>query len=247
MIPALLLTLQLGAASAWANPEGGAPAGHEAPAAGHEAPAAGHEAPAAAGHEAPAADHAAAGAHGGDAHASGGHDGGGHEAPVDFGAIAIALVNVLLFAGVMWYFAGRPVGDALKNRALAVRSGLDEASKMKADAEARFADVKAKLDALGRQVEEMKAESRVAAEKEAQALTERADADAARMMDAAERSIREETTRATGIIRGEAAALAVQLAKDILRKEVNRDDQERLARQFLTAVAAGNTKEADHG
>lgn len=236
MIPALLLALQLGAAPAWANPEGGASA---EPAAGHEAPAAGHEAP--------AAEHAAAGAHEGASHEGGGHEGGGHEAPVDFGAVGVALVNVLLFAGVMWYFAGRPVGDALKNRALAVRSGLDEAAKMKGDAEARFADVKSKLDALGKQVEEMKAESRAAAEREAQSLSERADADAARMMDAAERSIREETTRATGIIRGEAASLAVQLAKDILRKEVNRDDQERLARQFLTAVAAGNTKEADHG
>ena len=52
----------------------------------------------------------------------------------------------------------------------------------------------------------------------------------------AERTIREEATRARNELRGEAARLAVQLARETLKRSVTADDQERLAREFLAAV-----------
>lgn len=182
---------------------------------------------------------AAAAAHG--AEAAGGEHGGHGGIPTE--TLIFTAINLIIFLGLMVKFAGRPVGDALKNRALTVRAGLDEASKLQSDAQARFADVESKLVALGRQVEQMKDDAKAEAQHEAEVLTQRADADAARLQEAAERTIREETTRATNAIRGEAAAMAVELAREMLRREVNVEDQQRLARQFLAAVK----KEANHG
>jgi F-type H+-transporting ATPase subunit b len=235
MLPNLLLWISLAAAPALAAPEGE----HTTAGAEHAGK------PTEGGH-----GEAAAGAHGQAGHEEGGHGEGTHGP--DLRSLGITAVNLALFVGLMWFFAARPVGDALKNRALAVRSGLDEAARMRLDAQKRFSEVEGKLAALGRQVQDLKAEAASSAEKEAALLSERADADATRMQEAAERTLREETNRATGIIRGEAAALAVQLAREILKTEVGRDDQERLARQFLAVVAENEksspgAKEADRG
>jgi F0F1-type ATP synthase membrane subunit b/b' len=82
----------------------------------------------------------------------------------------------------------------------------------------------------------MKAEALADTEREADRIRERAEADATRVRDTAERTIREETQAARNALQSEAARLAVALARETLKQSVNRDDQERLARDFLAAV-----------
>ena len=177
---------------------------------------------------------AAGGGHGEAVEAAHGADHGAHGIPWD--TIGISAVNVILFLGILVWAARKPVGDALKNRALAVSSQLDESTRLKEEAAARAADIESKLVSLGKRVDEMKAEAALEADKEARRLEERAHADAARIRETAERTIREESTRARNELRGEAARLAVQLARETLKRSVTPDDQERLAREFLAAV-----------
>jgi F-type H+-transporting ATPase subunit b len=162
--------------------------------------------------------------------------GEGAEGGIPSETIVYSAINLIIFLGLLGYFASRPIGDALKSRALTVRSGLDEAARLQQDASQRFSDVEAKLVALGRQVEEMKSEARTSADREAEVLRERADAEVIRLRESAERTIREETLRATASIRGEAASMAVALAKEMLKNEVSVEDQQNLARQFLAMV-----------
>jgi len=92
------------------------------------------------------------------------------------------------------------------------------------------------LAGADRRVEEMKAEAAVEADREAKRIEERAHADASRVKETAERTIREESNRARNELRGEAARLAVALARETLKRSVTADDQDRLAREFLAAV-----------
>lgn len=166
-----------------------------------------------------------------------------HTGGIPSSVIVFSSINLIIFLLLLGRFASRPIGDALKSRALAVRSGLDEAARLQQDAQQRFSDVEAKLIALGRQVEEMKRDAQSAADREAEVMSERADAEVIRLRDSAERTIREETMRATAAIRGEAATMAVALAKEMLKNEVTVEDQQSLAREFLALVE----KEAHHG
>lgn len=182
-----------------------------------------HGAPAEAGGHAAAGEHAAAGAE----HAA-------HGIPWDM--VGLQAVNLLFFVVILGWIARKPLGDALKNRALAVSTSLEEASRLRAEANARAAEIDAKLQTLGKRVEEMKAAAAVEADAEAKRLDERAHADAVRIRETAERTLREETGRARNELRAEAARLAVQLARETLKRSVTPDDQERLAREFLAAV-----------
>jgi F-type H+-transporting ATPase subunit b len=172
------------------------------------------------------ADEAAA--HGGSA---------GHEAHgIPWEMIGLQAANVVLFGIALAWLARGPIRDALKNRSLAVSKQLDESARLKAEAAATNADIEARLATLDRRVEEMKAEAAVEADREAMRIEERAHADASRVKDTAERTIREESTRARNELRGEAARLAVALARETLKRSVTADDQDRLAREFLAAV-----------
>jgi F-type H+-transporting ATPase subunit b len=157
-----------------------------------------------------------------------------HGVPWDM--IGLQAVNVAIFLVVLVWLARKPVADALKNRALGIKGQLDDAARIEAEAAARAADIESKLVSLDRRVEEMKAEASLEAAREAERIEARAHADAARIKDTAERTIREETARARNELRGEAARLAVQLARETLKRSVTPDDQERLAREFLAAV-----------
>lgn len=162
---------------------------------------------------------------------------GGHGAPeIHWDQLAVAAVNLVLFVGILVWAGRRPIADALANRTRAVRQALDEAARLQDESQARFSDVESKLVALDRRIEDLKAEAAAEAEREEARLRERAEADARRIRESAERTIREEADAARAQIRGEAARMAVKLAEDILRRDVNPADQERLAREFLAAV-----------
>lgn len=166
----------------------------------------------------------------------GGEHAAGHDTGIPWANIAFAAATLLVFLGILYTFARKPVADALRSRALAIRQGIDDAARLRESAHARFSDVEARLVSLDRRIDEMKAEALGDTEREAERLRERADADGARIRETAERTIREETQAARNALQSEAARLAVALARETLKGHVNRDDQERLARDFLAAV-----------
>lgn len=168
--------------------------------------------------------------------ASDGGHGGGEAHGIPWNTLVVTTLNLVIFLGLIGWLARRPLADALANRAATIRKALDEASRLQDEAHARFSEVESKLVALDRRIEELKQEAEVEAAQEEARLRERAAEDARRILDTAERTIREEADNARLVLRGEAAALAVQLAREMVRRNLNAEDQQRLARQFLAAV-----------
>ena len=72
--------------------------------------------------------------------------------------------------------------------------------------------------------------------REQQAILARAEEDAARIADSAQRSIRAETERARQALRREVAELSVDLAREKLSSSVTSDDQTRLAGDFIDTL-----------
>ena len=176
-------------------------------------------------------------AHEGAAEAGAAHGGGEtHGAnPVILTMQAIALV---VFVAILLKLAYRPLSDATKNRAAKVHNDLEEARRIKAEANARSAEIEARLAALDAQLVQMRVDAEAEANAEARQIALRADADIARVKDTAERTVREEVARARGELRNEAVSLAVELARTTLTRSVTAADQERLAGELLASVGA---------
>ncbi len=164
--------------------------------------------------------------------------GGDHAVDIPWHSLVIGTINLSLFLVILYAVARKPIAAAISGRAMAIRSGLDEAARVQAEAKARFDAVEVRLAALDAEMEEMRVDAREDAARESATLKDRGEAEALRIREAAARAIREESARARAEIRGEAVQIAVALARETLARNLSQADQERLAREFLAAVDA---------
>ncbi len=196
------------------------------------------------------------GANGGDAHgAEGGHGDGHHvlyTADDDHDGTANWLdgdssaymveklvkhgLNFAILVGLFVAYAWRPLTDSLRARALRIRQALEGSAAARDAAAAKAAEAEARLTRIETEVEAIRARAAAEAETEAKKLVARAHDEARRIGEAAERSIRDEATRARLALRREAVDLAVKLAEGVLSGQVGREDNEKLARDLLTTL-----------
>lgn len=144
--------------------------------------------------------------------------------------------NLLLFLGVVLALALRPVRDVLGNRAIEIRNAIHHAASLRETAKGKHDAISARLDALDAEIAKLKADAVVEAAADEKRLNQRAEEEADRIAEAAERNIADELQRAKVALRMEAVDLAVQLAEQTLRGQVQSSDQQRLASQFLDAL-----------
>lgn len=148
-------------------------------------------------------------------------------------------INLSILLGLIGYAIRRPVGDFFRDRARQIRGELTDSARQRDEANQRHQELLARLKKIEGEVDEMSNQARQAAAHEEESLNERAEREAARIGELAQRSIRDETTRARNVLRKEAVELAVKLAEDTLRSNVASEDQRTLATDFLESLQQG--------
>ncbi|GAB4212594.1 MAG: hypothetical protein OHK0013_35570 [Sandaracinaceae bacterium] len=198
--------------------------------------------------------HEAAGAHGdghgehGAAEHGGGHGehgaaehGGGHDehAPQwNYVQFAGQLTNFAIWLFLIYTILNRTLPKFLSDRRAAVVDGLEEAKRMKAEAEAKYEEYSKRIDTMDEELARVRDEMKKAglAErdrivKEAAEKAERMHAEARFLVQQQMKQLREELTR-------EAIESAVAAAERILRERTSPADQERLAEEYLAGLKA---------
>ena len=126
----------------------------------------------------------------------------------------------LIFWGLIGKFAFRPIAEALKTRANDIQSALDEAKKAKEE----MANLKAENDQLLQQArEERAAMLREAKETKNQIISEakdKAKADANKIIADARQEIENQKKSALAEVKTEAGLIALNIAEQVLRKEL---------------------------
>ena len=165
---------------------------------------------------------------------------GGDGLPPDLNAIAFHAINFFLLIALLTYLLRDKVRDALANRAARIKREIDDSNQARKDAAQRFEELEARLDGFESELEKMKQDAVEEADKEHSSILARAEEDAARISESAQRSIRDETDRARQALRNEVAKLSVDLAREKLSQAVTADDQQRLAGDFIDTVQNKN-------
>lgn len=166
------------------------------------------------------------------AFAAGGEHGEAHGPP--WTSLGLHAFNLVLLLSVIGWFAGGKIRDAMKDRSVEIKHDIDESNRLRKEARERFEELEWRLAGFEQRLTEMKAEAETQAEAEKAAILERADREAVRLQEAAQRTIRSETAKARMALRKEAVALAVQLAEERISANVGADDDRRLANEFFS-------------
>ncbi len=138
------------------------------------------------------------------------------------------LVNLTLFLGFMFWALRKPAKEFFKNRLAEVRSTLQQAAKEKEAATAKMAELDARLARLDSEIAEIKTQAQREAEAERQRLEAEARRDMEKIRQNTQREIESAKQIAMSELRDFAATKAVDLAEQMIRKELKPEDDARL-------------------
>jgi F-type H+-transporting ATPase subunit b len=163
----------------------------------------------------------------------GGHEAGGGALLKDFIGRS---VNFVLLVGLLVYFLRKPLAQGLAGRRDKVTETLRQARQAREEAEGRAAILARQLaeseERIAALAERMKQEN----EQEREKLLEKARQLADSIRSEAEAGATREIERARRELRAEAVALAIELAEERLKENLQAADQERLVDQYLKQV-----------
>ena len=156
--------------------------------------------------------------------------GGAQEKP---GMAVWQWINFAILAILLIWLIAKQGGPMLEARSRHIQEGLAAGEKAKAEADARAADVQAKLGNLEKEIAAMQVSARQERDREAERIRREAQAEIARIHQQAEMEIESAGKLARLEVRRFAAKLAVDLAEQKVKRSMSPEVQSALLENFV--------------
>ncbi len=148
-------------------------------------------------------------------------------------------INLVLLLGVIIWFSRKPIQGFFADRRNQIQDDLNTAARLRADAEARCADLQRRLLNLDAEIENIRSVARERAESERAHILAAAQAAAERIRRDAKAAVDQELRRAREELREETSDLAIELAAKRLREQITDADRDRLLDEFIEKIESG--------
>ena len=149
--------------------------------------------------------------------------------------------NFAILAAGIGYLLVKQAGPYFAARSTEIRKGIEEAQKLRAEAEERAAAMDARLAILGVEVEAMRKASHEEASQEAHRIRHETAQEMAKVQANADREISSALKAAQIELKTYSAQLAIDLAREKVRERMTPADQETLVRKFVTDLSRQDT------
>jgi F-type H+-transporting ATPase subunit b len=156
-----------------------------------------------------------------------------HEQPA-YGAM---LLNFVILMAIYYSLGKAPVAAALKNRRAGIAKEIEEAKKMRDEAEARAEKYQEKLKNLERELVEVRDSLKAAGDADRERIVREAEEKAVRMERDAQFLVEQESKQLRAELTRSAVEMAVAAAEELLKKRITPADQERLAEDYLSQIS----------
>lgn len=150
--------------------------------------------------------------------------------------LALRLVNIALFIGIIWKFAGKFIKDALWGRREKVEAELKNLEVQKIKAAEELKAMQEKVARVEADCEAILEENRLQAEIQRKAIIEHAQAAARQITDQARKAAESEVRILVAEVRSELADLVTEAARKNLSQALDNAEQEKLIDKYLTKV-----------
>jgi F-type H+-transporting ATPase subunit b len=154
--------------------------------------------------------------------------------PAPFG---VFILDAIILYGFLIRAAKKPVREALANRKANIMRGIEEASRMKQDAERRLAEYEKKLASIDQDVERVRREMREDAEAERAHILAEARLRREGMEQDAQALVAQELAAARESLTGDLVAAAMKAATQALSERLRPEDHQRLSEEYLAGLA----------
>jgi len=170
------------------------------------------------------------------AYASEGAAEGGHDTITFMGDWLPRLVNFGIIAFVVVYYLRKPAADFFKSRTAEIARSLEESKVARERAAQALAEMDRKMKDLEAETARMIDDAKTRGEKDKQTLIEDGRKVAAEVQIQVKAGIEIEVQKARTGLAAEAALLAVELAEGSIKKNISKQDHERILKDYITKV-----------
>jgi len=154
----------------------------------------------------------------------------------------LVLINFGIILVILGWKAGPVAREMAAKRSDEIKTALDEAARLRQQAQEKLAEYSAKLRAAESEIDQMIAGMRTDAEAERKRIIAAAEAQAVALKKDAELRIAAEIDRARAQLRREVTNAAAEVAERVLREKTTGADQAKLVDTFLADVTTDVTK-----
>jgi F-type H+-transporting ATPase subunit b len=155
----------------------------------------------------------------------------GHEAARAFlgvPTIVWQFLNLGLFVGLLWFLLRKPLAGFFENRKTGVATALAKADNDRRRAEQLSKELAARLSSIETELTALKDAARRDAEAEHAVLLVKSQSDADHILARTRAELDNRVRAARAELTAYAGDLSVDLARELLKKNVNADDEKRL-------------------
>lgn len=148
----------------------------------------------------------------------------------------VALAMIIIFAIMIWKGVPKAIGRALDKKIAGIREQLDEASKLRAEAEALRAEYRAKADAAEGEAEQILTHARAEAEQILAKAKDDTEQLVKRRQRMAEDKIAAAERAAIAEVRAKAAEAATRAAATLIAERNNADNDKALVDKAIATL-----------
>jgi F-type H+-transporting ATPase subunit b len=152
--------------------------------------------------------------------------------------LAVVVINFLIIAFVIYWFARKSVPAALRNRSASIQRALEEGRAASEDANRRLAEIESRLSKLDTEISSMQAQSEKEAAAEEDRIKRAAEEDIRKVVQSAEQEIASAAKQARRELASHTADLAVALARKQIKVDSATDQV--LVRNFAGKLTSGS-------
>ncbi|HVF56021.1 MAG TPA: ATP synthase F0 subunit B [Pyrinomonadaceae bacterium] len=152
----------------------------------------------------------------------------------------VKVLNLLLFAGLLFFILRRPISEAFSARRDSIRRDLIRAQEERNAALAKLEEVEGRLALLNTEVESIRAQAQREAEEESARIERTAEEDARKLREQATREIESAAKTAKAELRTYAAEQSVKLAEEMIKREMRAEDDRRLMSEYVEELGGIN-------
>jgi len=163
---------------------------------------------------------------------------GGGPLQIDWGLQVWVVVTFVVMMALLAKLAFKPMAEALERRGAAIKAQLEEAERSRAAAKKLMEEYQQQLAAARAEAGKIIEEARALSEKVRQELVEQANAESAAMIQRAQEEIARQKEKGLQELKETVASLSVQIAAQVIEKEVNEATHRQLVDKLIEELAS---------
>lgn len=146
------------------------------------------------------------------------------------------IINFSILVFVIVYFGGKYMREYFANRTRKIEGAIENSQNAIEEAKKALAEIEGRIRNRQAEVDAILSVARENGEREKARLIAEGQKAADEIVKQAEGRIALEVKKAKDAIRTEAASMAVQMAEDLLKKNITAGDQKRMVENYLAGV-----------